>query len=243
MQKTTALGGMTPADVPASREVMIGTITIGQAPRSDIVPLIDAMLPDGTTCIHVGVLDGLSREEITERFTPRAGDDLLTSKLLDGSSVVMGKIAVRQGLEDKIAFLEDTGCSIIVILCTGEFEGLRSQKAKLIEPDHVVPPVVTALTGHGKLGVMVPLLEQAQSEKRKWVKTGQELVFADASPYTASAQEIQRAAKDLAKQGVDLIVLDCMGYRLEHKKLCQAVVDCPVMASTDTMINVLRALL
>lgn len=221
----------------------IGTVTIGQAPRSDIAPVIDAILPKGTICRHVGVLDGLNDEEIAARFAPIEHEDLLTSKLLNGRAVIMGKPPVKKALQKKIFELEDQGCRIILLLCTGEFEGLHAIDAMLIEPDHVIPPVIHALAGNRTLGVMVPLIEQAQSEMTKWKNTGMKLVFAAASPYTASEEEVKKAAKSLQEQGADVIVLDCMGYQLKHKGWVREVVDLPVFASTDTMVNLLRAML
>lgn len=37
----------------------LGTITIGQAPRADITPILDAALPPTLPRRHVGLLDGL----------------------------------------------------------------------------------------------------------------------------------------------------------------------------------------
>lgn len=102
---------------------IIATLTIGQAPRSDLAPLFDAVLPKGVRCIHAGVLDGLTLEEIARRFAPEAGEPLLTSKLLDGSAVVMGKSAVRRGLEAAIERLEDAGGGTDRSSLYGRFRG------------------------------------------------------------------------------------------------------------------------
>lgn len=222
---------------------IIATLTIGQAPRSDLAPLFDAVLPKGVRCIHAGVLDGLTLEEIARRFAPEAGEPLLTSKLLDGSAVVMGKSAVRRGLEAAIERLEDAGAVLIVLLCTGDFEGLPSRRAKLIEPDHVVPPVVAALAGGGTLGVLVPLEEQARTEGRKWRASGLPVVYAAASPYTATPEEVRTAARKLKAAGAEMIALDCMGYRLSHKMLCQEATGLSVVASSDLVVRLTGALL
>ena len=42
----------------------LGTLTIGQAPRADVVPMIDRHVPERVRRIHRGVLDGLSYAEI-----------------------------------------------------------------------------------------------------------------------------------------------------------------------------------
>jgi len=42
------------------RERVLGTLTIGQAPRADVVPIIDRYVSADIRRIHRGVLDGLS---------------------------------------------------------------------------------------------------------------------------------------------------------------------------------------
>ena len=42
------------------RERVLGTLTIGQAPRADVVPIIDRYVSADILRIHRGVLDGLS---------------------------------------------------------------------------------------------------------------------------------------------------------------------------------------
>ena len=39
----------------------LGTLTIGQAPRADVVPIIDRHVPERVRRIHRGVLDGDGR--------------------------------------------------------------------------------------------------------------------------------------------------------------------------------------
>ncbi|MGY2940640.1 hypothetical protein ACVWWM_000831 [Ewingella americana] len=49
------------------------TLTIGQAPRSDIMPLLMEYLPEESVT-HVGLLDGLTSEQIEQRFSPEEGE-------------------------------------------------------------------------------------------------------------------------------------------------------------------------
>ena len=46
---------------------VLGTLTIGQAPRPDVTPIIDRHVPDAVRRIHRGVLDGLSRAGALDR--------------------------------------------------------------------------------------------------------------------------------------------------------------------------------
>lgn len=181
------------------------TLTIGQAPRPDLAPVFNAIAPAGTEVVHAGCLDGLTKAEVDKQFAPVGSEGLLTSRMLDGTAVVLGKSAVRKALQEKIHQLEKAGCSPIVLLCTGEFEELTTEKVRLIEPDRLLPPV-----------------------------------FAAASPYTASKEELQEAARKLAHQGAEVIVLDCMGYSKTLRDICAEAVDVPVIASS-TMVAELTA--
>src|SRR6478752_1850754 len=80
-----------PFDRGRPRMRKLGTLTIGQAPRSDITPILDAVISSDLPRCHAGVLDGLSKAEIERDFGPRAGAAVLITKLLDGSSVVIDR--------------------------------------------------------------------------------------------------------------------------------------------------------
>lgn len=221
----------------------VGTLTIGQAPRSDITPILEATLPGQVECLHAGVLDGLDDAAIATRFAPHPGDALLTSRLLDGRAVVMGKPAVACALQEKIDWLEQQGCTLIVILCTGEFHGLHSRNAWLVEPDQILPPTLTALVGTRRAGILVPLESQIASELEKWKAAQVTPVFAVASPYTASEEEVAAAALSLAEQGADVILTDCMGYTGWHQAVCQRHVTQPVILSNKLLAHLLCNLL
>ncbi len=54
------------------RPAKLGTITIGQAPRPDVTPMLARHVPAGVETLHVGVLDRLSDADIAAQFAPRA---------------------------------------------------------------------------------------------------------------------------------------------------------------------------
>lgn len=221
----------------------IGTLTIGQAPRSDITPILEQALPAHVSCLHAGVLDGLDDDAIAAQFPVVAGGAVLTSRLLDGRAVVMGKAAVGIAVQQKISELAAAGCEIIVLLCTGEFHGLHGNGAWLIEPDRILPPTLNALVGDRQAGILVPLASQIASELEKWRGAKVKPVFAVASPYTATEDEIAAAARSLAEQGADIILTDCMGYTGWHREICARHVGQPVVLSNQLIADLLRNLL
>ena len=210
---------------------MIGTLTIGQAPRPDITPILERHLPPQAKVLHSGVLDGLSREDISARFAPRPGMPELITRLLDGTSVQLDKEAVRDALALKLADLEDRGCDLILLLCTGHFTGLTLKRAWLLEPDHIVPPAIAAMMGTRQLGVMVPLASQAVSESDKFSVLQRKPIFGVASPYASETNDLVEAAQDLRMRGAQAILLDCMGFTEQHRTVAAEASRIPVFLS------------
>jgi protein AroM len=145
----------------------LGTLTIGQAPRPDVVPIIDRYVPERVRRIHRGVLDGLSHAEIA-RYLAEPGEAALVTRLNDGAVVELSRSRTRDGAEQALKRLEADGCNVILILCTGTFEGLQCERAWLVEPDHIIPATVAGLVEKRQLGVIVPIASQIGSERDKW---------------------------------------------------------------------------
>ncbi len=110
----------------------VGLITVGQAPRSDVVPDMAAILGGDVLIVEAGALDGLTREQIAP-LAPEGDDEILVTRLADGSSVFVGKTRMIPRIEAKIAALEDQGVALNVLLCTGEFPKLAARRP-FLEP-------------------------------------------------------------------------------------------------------------
>lgn len=196
----------------------LGTLTIGQAPRADITPILDDVLDTRLPRRHAGVLDGLSRAEIERGFAAEAGKPVLITKLLDGSAVVIDRARTEAAAQAKLTILEAEGCTTILMLCTGHFANLRTETARLVEPDRILPPTVAALVQGAQLGIIVPLVEQIASEAGKWAPLGRAPLYAAASPYGGGGASVADAARDLAGRGAEILLMDCMGFVERHRR-------------------------
>jgi protein AroM len=222
-------------DPTSHSTALLGTLTIGQAPRADITPILNAALPPGARTLHAGVLDGLSLEQIQARYCPRPGEPMLVTRLLDGSSVRLDKAAIRETLIARLRKLEEQGCTVILILCTGEFHGLSSSRAWLIEPDRIVPPAVAAIAGQRQVGILVPLPEQALTEAGKFSALAKPPICAAASPYEAGMDHVREAAIALRDRGADVLLMDCMGFVEAHRNAAREASGLPVLLSNALM--------
>ncbi|WP_149095320.1 AroM family protein [Paenibacillus terrae] len=208
----------------------LGMITIGQAPRTDVAPIVERALEGRAELVQAGALDGLSFAYIQEHLSPSPGEYVLTSRLTTGESVVISREKIQPLLQEKITRMEEQGIRTILLLCTGVFPGLHTRTAFLIEPDHVLPPVIKAMSGGRRVGLIGPLEEQKDNLKLKFNPHGMNPGFAAASPYSSSEEEFRHAAGQFKDQA-DLIVLDCMGYTDVHRELAARYAGAPVVLS------------
>src|SRR5262252_92906 len=133
---------------------LVGMITIGQAPRVDVVPDMVEIIGPGIRIREVGALDGLSREAIAA-FAPAPGDDILVTRLADGQSVFVAKRHVVARVQACVDELEAAGVAMTAILCTGVFPPLRARRP-LVEPQEILLGLLRGLTWEGRLGVLTP---------------------------------------------------------------------------------------
>jgi len=218
--------------------MVLGTFTIGQAPRPDITPILDRYVPASVKRIHRGLLDGLSRDAITGAYGARAGEAVLVTRLSDGSSVQLSAQKVHCALQAGLDALEADGCDIVLLLCTGAFGGLRLKRGFLLEPDRIIPPAVAGLASNRRLGIIVPVAAQITSESGKWKALECPPIFAAASPYTATPEAIAAAGLSLARNGAEMLLLDCIGFIEAHREELAHACGLPVVLSNALMAKI-----
>jgi len=218
----------------------IGAITIGQSPRTDVIPEIQQIVGQDIDFIEMGALDDLTLEEV-KAFAPQAGDYVLHTRMNDGTAVTIGKQHILPRMQTCIDTLIQRGVELIVLLCTGKFPEFRSS-VLLIEPQKITDSLILALAGkQHKVGIMTPLAEQVE-QATTHLTAVQEHVVVVASPYI-SVDEIIPAAKALKTERVDLSVLHCIGYTLGMKKVARDITGKPVILARSLTARVLRELL
>lgn len=192
-------------------------ITIGEAPRMDLQATYDRYFKCKMNVTQQGLLDGLTSKEAKERFGKSTDSiGILTSRFISGTSIVMDKEKVEIVLQEKIKELEKNRTDIIVILCTGSFDCLTTDKAQLIEAEKVTIPYVKEQYPGQKIGVIVPLEKQKEESAFKW-QIGKQGHFAAASPYLFEEENFIKVSQELADS--DVIVMDCVGYSDKMKQL------------------------
>lgn len=203
----------------------IGAITVGQAPRTDLIPEMEPILGKSIEIIQMGGLDGLTKEEIAA-FRPLPGDHVLVSRLADKTSVTFGESHVLPRLQTCIHELEKKEVSLILFLCTGEFPDNFKSHVPLIFPNKLLSGLIPAI-GSRFLTVLTPAREQMDQGIKKWSPHAGQVHMIAVSPYDGP-DEVLKAARAIPEE-TDLILLDCIGYTVEMKERIQALTGKPVI--------------
>ena len=220
----------------------IGLITVGQAPRSDVVPDMAAILGADIDIVEGGALDGLSREQIA-RLAPEGDDEIIVTRMADASSVFVGKSKMIPLVEARIAALEAQGVTLNVLLCTGEFPKLAA-KRPLLEPQQLLLGLLRAMTFPGRLGVLTPSERHVPQTAERWRRSGFDAVVAPLSPYEEDdAAAVQRASATLRAGGAGLVVMDCIGFRRKTRDEVAHLVGAPALVANLLVARVAAELL
>src|SRR5437868_6533603 len=189
----------------------IGMVTIGQAPRSDVVPDMAALLP-GVEIVEAGALDGLDRTAIAS-LAPEGDDEILVTRLADGSAVFVGKSRVLSRVKARIAALEDQGVALTVLLCTGAFPRMAARRP-LLGPHQILLGVLRGLSHPGRLGVLTPSERHVPQTTARWRADGFDAVVVPLSPYEEhDPASLALAPAALRTADAGLVLLDSIGYR------------------------------
>ena len=220
----------------------VGIVTIGQSPRVDVIPEIKKLISGDIEIVEKGALDGLTLKEI-ERFEPKEDDEILVTRMRDGTEVTIGESFILSKLQEKISELDKEDVTLIALLCSGEFPRLQSEKP-LIMPDKLLSGVLSSLIiNKGKLGLMVPSEGQVNHLMKSFQDLGFEVIGVGASPYKNDTGAIDEAASKLKEAGIDLVVMDCFGYNLQMKDRVREVTGKPVLLVRSLLAGFLEELI
>lgn len=220
---------------------IIGTVTIGQSPRTDVIPDIASILGPDVEIREAGALDGLSRDEIAA-FAPVKGDYVLVTRLSDGSSVQVAEQYITPRIWEKITGHFKSGISVVLLLCTGEFPDFETG-GLLIRPQKVLYNAVSAVAEGMRIGILTPSEVQVEQSEHRWSNVSPHVRAVPSSPYVNGMEAARKAAEELRKWKADITVLDCIGYTLATRSLVSEITDKPVLLARGIAASMVRELI
>lgn len=214
---------------------ILGFLTLGQSPRSDVIPTFLNLLHPNVIAREAGALDGLSEGQINALSPVSAGNGIET-RLSKGRSVIVDKGHLLPLLIQQAVRLQEQ-CDYVVLLCSGEFPELRSACSSIIEPIILLRGIIYALAGRKTLGIIGPKSDLALAPSQ-WQPYVRNVVCTAASPY-GKIDVIAQAAISSVKQGAEIILLDDMGFTEEQRLVTQKSARIPVVCATTMTARVL----
>ncbi|TDY63100.1 protein AroM [Aminivibrio pyruvatiphilus] len=220
---------------------VIGTVTIGQSPRTDVIPDVASILGPDIEIREAGALDGLS-PEIIASFAPREGDYVLVTRLADGSSVQVAERHITPRIHEKIAEHFTGGIPVVLLLCTGEFPDFETG-GLLIRPQKVLFNAVAAVAKGMRIGILTPSPEQVEQSEHRWGSLSPFVRAVPSSPYVNAMEAARAAAEELKEWKAEITVLDCIGYTLAIRSLVREITDRPALLARGVAASMVKELI
>lgn len=212
----------------------IAFLFIGQTPRPDTMTEMNGYLP-GFTIAEYGALDGLEAHTIQEEYRPMHKEDLLITRLRDGTDVQVSEQRLMGRLQQKLEQAAGEGAQLCVLMCTGSFPNLKCA-VPILTMDEVFHRRLTLPESVERIGLIVPLEGQREPFAAQYRHLNREVLSAAASPYGDDAH-ICREAEKLKKLGADCICLDCMGYNSAQAQQVTGATGLPVYTPRREMAD------
>ncbi len=222
---------------------LIGMATIGQSPRADLVPHMQARFSSPVDIIEMGALDDLNAAEIAA-LGPDSGEVGIVARLRDGSSVLLSHAKIMPRMQRIVDAMNGAGCRFIVILCGADWSDIRS-RCLIVNPGRVFPSVITALAHGRRLGIIKPSAGQVDAERERYARLHIDAVVTAASPYTGDRRlELARqAARHLAQHEVDLVWMTCVGMDEAMRRIVEEETGKPVILARTILARIVDELL
>lgn len=202
----------------------LGILILGQTPRADMEQIFRTYIPTAEF-VQMGGLDGLSHAEIDALVTEDPEYPLFVI-LADRSTREIAMAKLLPLLKQKARQLAAAGADAIVLMCAGNFPDLEAP-VPVIYPGRVVPAVTEGVSANKRIGIITPNQGQLEPALSNWRKRGFNVEGAFAAPVDPLA--LQQAAALLRQDGLDLVVLDCMGFAPAAVETFREVFEVPVL--------------
>ena len=223
---------------------IIGIVTIGISPRYDIQTELDTVIDKKVEYLHIGALDDVNEDQLT-KLKPINKSDSLVTIYKNNQEVKISHNKITEILYEKIKIVSQKS-DIIVMACTG-YENLNNYPTPILFPGTITENLINYYSNKNnfKLGVIQPTSDQIEKEETKWKKREIKAEVHATSPYTNinNNREWETISKSLKSFDPDLIYLNCMGMKSEHKSFIQKKLNKTVLLATHVTGSVINDLL
>lgn len=220
----------------------LAILTIGVVPVSEILPLLTEHI-SAEQIKHVSLLGNMSREEALAEYGVEPGEEEIHSLLADRTLVHVSKQKTERALQSVLEILDKQDYDVILLMSSERFTTLSVSNTILLEPERIIPPLVTSIVDGHQVGIIIPIPELLAAQHRKWQQLEKPPLFELANPVHGTDEDLLNAGRKLLADGADVLVIDCLGFHQKHRDMLQKVLDVPVILSNVLLARLASELL
>ena len=220
----------------------LAILTIGVVPMREVMTLLTEHIREDQIT-HVSLVGKMTREAVMEEYAAEPGEEVLITLLNDNQLAEVSRKKIERDLQSVIEVLDNQDFDVILFMSTAPISGLVARNAILIEPQRIIPPLVSSIVDGHQVGVIVPIPELMKSQRIKWQVLQNPPHYALANPIHGTEEELVTAGKKLMTEGADVLMLDCLGFNQRHRDLLQKALDVPVLLSNVLVARLVAELL
>ncbi|MDX6039315.1 AroM family protein [Scandinavium lactucae] len=220
----------------------LAILTIGVVPMREVMPLLTEHIKEDQIT-HVSLVGKMTREAVMEEYAAEPGEEVLITLLNDNQLAEVSRKKIERDLQSVIEVLDNQDFDVVLFMSTAPISGLVARNAILIEPQRIIPPLVSSIVDGHQVGVIVPIPELMKSQRIKWQVLQNPPHYALANPIHGTEEELVTAGKKLMTEGADVLMLDCLGFNQRHRDLLQKALDVPVLLSNVLVARLVAELL
>jgi protein AroM len=223
-------------DTPGAEHSRVLFVTVGQAPRRDIVPELLTLLDRPIDAEEVGVLDGLDASGIAA-YAVAPEEASLTTSLANGMQVVISRRAARDRISAIVGALAPGDFDLVVVLTTGLSDQHVCACPLLNAQDAMDATIMALISSDQAVGIIHPL------ERQIGEIVPAALAYRAAASY---AREHDRAALATAVMDLadcDVIVMNSVSYTEADRDLVARASRKPVLAARRITASAVRLML
>ena len=220
----------------------LAILTVGVVPVDAVMPLLTEHI-DAQQITQISLLGKMDPQDVYEDYAIEPGERPVHALLNNGVVAQVSRRKVERDLQSVISIIDKQNYDVILLMSTERFTGLSSRHAILLEPERIIPPLVSSIVDGHQVGVIVPLAGLIEGQMEKWQLLENAPLYDVASPVHGHENELVAAGKALLAKGADVLMLDCLGYHQKHRDLLQKALDVPVLLSNVLVARLASELL
>lgn len=220
----------------------LAILTIGVVPVDAVLPLLTEHI-DAQHITQISLLGKMDPQDVYEDYAVEPGERPVHALLNNGEVAQVSRKKIERDLQAVISVIDKQNYDVILLMSTEHFTGLSARNAILLEPQRIIPPLVSSIVEGHQVGVIVPLPELLEAQMKKWQQLSVEPYYEVASTLHGSDDELIAAGRVLIDKGASVLIMDCLGYHQRHRDLLQSALDVPVLLSNVLVARLASELL